>query len=260
MEKKEYSTILMLGDPNLFFKNMVATKQDFKVVKTGYTTNFKTDEQNYFFGTKEKVNFGLFNALKSEIKRNNIDLEDVPKEPIFFKRPTELREYKKVYCVDINSAYLTALKNLHFVNEDSKVFKMLEGAKKGDRLKIVGMLATNKIVREFKNGELIKTELKADAYMRNVFFALCNEIDVQMHNLIKLKSYIFYWFDGIYFDNLKDCEKAVQVLKSNGYQSKIEELTEFKIKRIKHFLNITYLKNEKRKEFNLPIFTKKLTI
>ena len=187
------------------------------------------------------------NQIKKQIGDIHADIE---KNAIFYDFSKSRKLPEKCFCVDINSAYLTVLKNEKLI--DQKLFAQIllqtkKGSRKMDRLKAIGLFASNKITMKVENGEIknVKTQENPQNW---VFWLCCQKTTEAMINVKNelLKDFLFYWVDGIF---LKDNpEKAVEILKEMGFNSKIEHISELK----NHGKYLSYKKDGKKKMLFLP--------
>lgn len=130
----------------------------------------------------------------------------------------------------------------------------MQAAKK-DRLSAVGMLASKKLVFEFRKGKPENTREERSELAPFFFYAVKRTFEI-MSELKKIcgKSYLYTWVDGIYFlpdpGIKKECEAFLKEIKF-PYSS--EFLTEFEIKFMPRFIRASFMKEGKRKNFDLPL-------
>lgn len=189
----------------------------------------------------------LHNRIKKEIGDLHADVEQ---KADFYDFSGIKKPPKSCYSVDINSAYLSVLKNEGLIKHDTftAIIKATSTpATKIDRLKAVGMFATSKIEMEFIGGEPEKIALKENP--QNWVFWLCCQKTTEAMKKVREKmpgEYLAYWVDGIF---LKDNPyKAQEILKELGFNSKIEKITELK----KGKKSLTYKKDGVKKILFLP--------
>lgn len=259
-EKKPKPEIIKVFFSNSSFRSLIdyfkKHEHDFEVSYTGYTAMIKnsTENKHYFLAkSTAKSPYRFTQKIKSEILKSGIWIDAISSKNIKFFKVNNIKPVtlKKVYNVDINSAYPTALKNLGLISE--KLFNELSKLEKIDRLKAIGMLATNKTVIIFKKGKQITVTKKSNELMRNCWLALCDytgeAIDTVRQNL---DSFLFYWFDGIYFTDKNEAQKCIDILKTFKFESKLEVLENFTVKEKTENLFITYGKGTDKKQFILP--------
>lgn len=237
-------------------KLMQKLKHNFTLQFTGYTALIKNEtlNQDYFF-TKEnaKGSFDVTRKIKAEIKERDIHLDVINKSNVKYFRLNNLKPcvIKTVYNVDINSAYPKALLNLGLISVE--LFNELQVMDKSKKLKAIGQLATNKTIYVFEKGEQITYYQKTDEQMRNIWFALCNEVGEAIDECKRnCNTFLFYWFDGIYFTDKDEAQKMIDILKARNFESKLEILNNFIVTETEDFINIKYGKKDCEKNFKLP--------
>lgn len=216
------------------FVNMLRTqKRDFQIVQTSYTTTVRYKDIDYLFTNKvgSTMTFSAFNRIKSDIIKSGIVIDKIPRLDIRYFGVNEFLKSKKelpddVYCIDINSAYLTTLLNTGLITEETFLRVCKYG--KEVRLKSVGMLATSKNVMTYTSGKLSDHTIQTDPYLRNYFFFCCYQVGEVMNNIAdKLaEDFLFYWVDGIYVRGKEQAETVRKLLTLSGYQSKVKKLTD----------------------------------
>lgn len=234
-------------------------KAPYTLTMSSYTTTIKSEFVNIRFMKEEKkmVFFARSKELKKEVANfleNNI-IDNITSVEYY-----DIAEHKdfiqpEVFNVDLSSAYLYVLKNNNIISNTlfEKLFKM----EKQDRLAIVGMLASKKQVFTFdESGEISNYETIEEPEQRNIFFFCVYTVYFIMQEIKKMLGvdYIFTWVDGIYFVNGEHLPKIEKFLNSINYPFKIETLTNFEFyKNEKNIIEIDFLKNNKKKTFNIPI-------
>lgn len=250
---KKFFTIQVLRSYVNYFKY---NKHDFELSVTGYTAMIKniTEKRNYFFiKNTAKSPYRFTQKIKSEIKNSGIWIDEISVKHIKFFKINNIKPIviPTVYNVDINGAYPNSLKNLGLVSEG--LFEQLMKLDKMTRLKAIGMLATNKSVFIFKEGKQIAVTKKRDELMRNCWLALCQYTGEAIDECrINCNSFLFYWFDGIYFTDKNEAQKMIDILKAYKFESKLEVLKNFTVKELDYNIQITYGKGEDKKKFLLP--------
>ena len=204
--------------------------QDFILKITNYTMEVNTGEKKYFFSTQamSKKVFIWYAIIK---KNNGGEIRDIPKGFRYydFSGIEKMNGSKeKLYCIDINSAYLSVLLRDKILSE--KDFNLiLSRSHKRHRLQSVGMFAKNPISIGFKNGVPMEFKTNSDPFQW-IFYHAVNETYLAMDKVKKalLNDFLFYWVDGIFIRG--DPQRAVDILKECGFNSKIEEVKNFHIK------------------------------
>lgn len=237
-------------------------EKTFKVERTGYTTTISFGNyKQVFFQTREfkKGNlFQLASMVKSDVKKSNLIVDNIDLHKIdYFDVRKKINSFPEVVInVDIKSAYLTVLKNEGLISE--KTFQQLSKADKIDRLKAVGMLATNKLVLNYEKGKLKDYQFRNNPELRNIFFYISYKIDQFMMQLKALfpADFLFYWVDGIYFKESVDLIMVEKVFTDNGYLFSVEKLTDINYEFRKNVISFNYLKDGEPKSFLIPIVDK----
>ena len=256
---------------DLLIKKLKKEKKNFQTISTGYSTKIIVENSNidYFLAetfSGEKF-FYYVNKLKKEIKESGIFVDEIPQDEIkYFDIYQKINEIdfsmseKSVYCIDINSAYLSVLFKEGFISQD--LFIELSQVEKEIRLKIVGSLATQKTIIKYIEGKPVSIESKTDENMRNIFFYLCYEIGRTMNHIKQYcrQNYLFFWVDGIYFfsDEKYICEpKFINTLFSAyGFETKTEQLFNFSVSKNHENIYLNFFKDKeltKKKSFIIPL-------
>jgi hypothetical protein len=190
----------------------------------------------------------IHNRIKKEIGDLHADIEQ--KADFFDFSGLGKNTPKNCFCVDINSAYLTALKNEGLIkpNTYEQVMKSTQGKnRKMDRLKAIGLFASCKIKMDYIQGE--PQNLKLIENPQNwVFWLACQRTTEAMQKIRELmpEDYLCYWVDGIFLKG--NPYQAQEILKEMGFNSKIEKITDLK----KTDKRLTYLKDGIKKILFLP--------
>lgn len=190
----------------------------------------------------------IHNRIKKEIGDTHADIEQ--KADFFDFSGLSKNTPKNCYCVDINSAYLTVLKNENLIQAKTyeQILKSTQGKnKKIDRLKAIGLFASCKIKMEYIAGE--PQNLKLIENPQNwVFWLACQKTTEAMQEIRNKmpEDYLCYWVDGIFLK--ENPYKAQEILKEMGFNSKIEKITEIK----KTDKRLTYFKDGIKKILFLP--------
>lgn len=225
---------------------------NFLMKVTNYTCSIKNGKDRIFFGGEptDTRAFRYFNKMNKEIGG---ELRDTP-EKIKYHDFTGISQNEKIedlYCVDINSAYLSVLKNEKVISEETYQYINSTSRKnkksKLARLKSVGMFAKHPLEITYKNSEIEKYTNERSPFAW-VFFLACQKTGEAMEIVKKeiAEDYLFFWVDGIF--TRKNPEKIVEILKTLGFNSKIEIITNLK----KSEKNIVYYKEGKQKLLFLP--------
>lgn len=162
------------------------------------------------------------------------------------------------YLVDINSAYLSVLKNFGLITDKTFNYINFKCPKK-ERLVAVGMLAQRKFVYQIESGNVTCEPEIIEATTRYLFNLCIQEVDDAMQKIAKelSDSYLFYWVDGIYLKTKDAGARAMEILSESGFKSKIIQLKDFKclemfIRKEVSFIELKEDGTEKKKIFRIP--------
>ena len=222
---------------------------------TNYTISAEVEGEKYFFSDEpmNKTAFIFYNMMKKDIggeirsEAQNIKYFD-------FSGVQTGDKIKQCYCVDINSAYLSVLKREKIISPQT--FKKINDRTKKndktkmDRLKAVGMFASNPSIIDFKNWEAAEISTNKNPFSW-VFYEACQKTNNIISNCIN-NNFLFYWVDGIFVkENPREIKEKIEKM---GYSCKIERINNLEV----FEKNIIYEKNGKEKILFLPIKEKKI--
>ena len=162
-----------------------------------------------YMSKKEMI---LQRQLKKEIEKNTKDQEisfSKDKKIHFFEFDSSLKYMVETSgdCIDINNviemditkAYYQMAYNLVYLSK--KFFEMTLTLPKIIRLRLLGSIATKRIIETYKDGKVIKMKIVEDLRMRDIWFEICYNVGKVMKECSEaIQDYfVFYWVDGIYF-------------------------------------------------------------
>lgn len=260
LQKKAYLRKKMYykaGTIKTLIDSFKAHSDTFTLSFTGYTALIKNHTQKTdYFCIKENCRspFEVTQKIKASILGSEIYVDKIFSHSVKYFSMNNIKDcqFKEVYNIDINNAYPTSLKKLGFI--DSELFNYLDGLDKITRLKAIGQIATKKTVFEFINGQQNGLPyIKENELLRNVWFAICQDVGETI-DLCRKKtdSFLFFWFDGIYFSDKSEAEKITKIIEDCGYKCKFEILKTFKVKQDEKNYYISYKKVKDTKTFTLP--------
>lgn len=241
-----------------FILELKERRETFTATHTSYTSMVTVPRLkiNYFFikesGGRESML--LSSKIKSEIKKSEIHVDNIRSQHVKYFNSGDLKpcKLKKVYNVDITDCYPTTLNKLGFITNE--LFELMKGVEKIVKLKAIGQIATRKTVYEYVDGVATTLNIKCDEHLRNVWFTICHETGESIYECQQsIESFLFFWFDGIYFTKKSEAKKIIDILTRRGYKSKYEELTNFEVRRNEENIRISYNKDGKTKNFCLPL-------
>ena len=163
---------------------------------------------------------------------------------------------KEIYCLDITSAYPTALFLLGYI--DNNTFQELMKLPKKARLIAVGMLGSTKRIFNF-SGKALESYEEIIKPTKGVFLHVCKFVgDILTETKFLLgNDFLFFWVDGIYFLKNEKTEKVLKEIvllwQKKGFECKKEILNNFYFLIHPNKYEIEYQKNGKLKRFNLPL-------
>jgi len=219
---------------------------------TQYTKTLRANGEKFFFGNTpmDKMTFIFYQKMLKD-SGGELRVPDFNVKYYDFSGINKGEYIKKGYSVDINSAYLTALKNEHIIKPETFEYinnMTTKNAKaKMSRLKSVGLFAKNPVDLIYRNGEILDiNHNKSD--LAWIFFLACKKIEEAMFlsRLAAKEKYLFYWVDGIFIR--ENPEIIVEKLTEQGFQSKIENVENIRI----YPKSIIYNKEGKEKILFLP--------
>jgi hypothetical protein len=205
-------------------------------------------------------------SVRSYIKRNEIyllphfqDNQVFPQDVHYVKvaRVPMFKKFDNVCEVDIDQAYWETAYQLGIISDDIYVKGSKGNISKKARLTALGSLAKKTYNYKFKGDKLLDTIIDKEPLLENLWFTICKRVSDVMHQVIEELNgdFIFYWVDGIYFQNTKEnVAAAMNVFIENGYQSKFKKVNQI------YFHETGFTVNdygEIKREFTYPNYNKK---
>lgn len=243
---------------------LISKKKTFEVSSTGYSQTLKIEDNTFACIDGDDpgsfMAFPYFKKIKQDIEQSSIVIDSVPFTSIkyysvnsFLSKPNYDMPNECTY-IDIKSAYLTTLLNTGLITTDT--FDVVNRGRKIDRLKAVGMLATNKTTFHFIDGELKQTTNQTDKILSNYFFYCCFRVGEVMDTIAEHYNddFLFFWFDGIYLRPGANPTFAFQTLEKYGYKYHFENLKNCIFETHKRTLFFCYTPEGETepKQFNVP--------
>jgi hypothetical protein len=208
------------------FENLIFLEKDFIVKKSSSTNQIKYNGNTEIF-SDSRFNFNVmhrYNELKNELEAN-INFFQNDKETGYFNFG-KITNNEKVFNIDLTSAYLTILYNTKKISK--QLFDKINGLKKSDRLKVLGMLAYQPFCFYYEKGKLISNEQIKNKF-RHIFF-YCVKETFELIYKIKNKigsDFVFSWVDGVYFTGEYNINIISDILKSKKLNFTVERLFNF---------------------------------
>lgn len=174
----------------------------FQVVYTSHSTMFRLPDPHAdkILLTDKRLSLpalGLMTRLRKEVRLRFDTLPLCPGRTHYYHFKRFKEENGRCFEYDLEHAYLSALHNLGAISEE--LFEKLNALPKGERLAVVGSLATNKLITDYEHGEKVSMERRRDADLLKVWQTLTYQVDQQMrHWLEEDQSSLFYWVDALF--------------------------------------------------------------
>jgi hypothetical protein len=224
-----------------------------------------------YMSKKEMI---LQRQLKKEIEKNTKDQEitfSKEKKIHFFEFDSSLQYMVETSgdCIDINNviemditkAYYQMAYNLGYISK--KFFEMTLTLPKIIRLRLLGSIATKRIVETYKDGKVVKMKIVEDLRMRDIWFHICYNVGKVMKECSEaIQDYfVFYWVDGIYFqrhphfNEQNDPTKQIiqKIFQKNNLKFSINQLEKISLQNLNDEIMLKCWKNGKVKSnFSVP--------
>jgi len=250
MRKDAITLRYKLGNERDFLEKCLSEQSSVTLRRTNYSIKVETDRRNYLFTNQSTVgvrSFAAYKKIVKDIKASGIETPDVSSRDVKYWWFKDKDGYPPdFYSIDINSAYATVLYNTGAITEETYLY-ITTKIPKIDRLRCVGMLATNKGVYHYENGKLVDFEVETSDL--SGWFYMCCLVIGEIMDAVKArfkKRSLFYWVDGIAVN--ADPWEVLCFVEYLGYQSKIEIINKCKL--VNNWL--VYTKDGKKKYLHLP--------
>ena len=170
-------------------------------------------------------------------------------------------EFPHILEMDITKAYYKMARNLDYISEE--IYQICLKLPKHIRLRLIGSIATHKVVEKYENKELKDIQIIEDLELRDIWFHICYEVGkimVECSEAIQ-DYFIFYWVDGIYFQMDKRFstknDPSQQIIKSifqkNNLDFSVNELNKISLQNYNEHLTLKCFKNnEVKSHFSVP--------
>ena len=222
----------------LSIKEMILQKKLKKHIKQR-NNGKKVDYQN------QQINYWKFdNSLHSMVENSG-----------------EYLEFPNILEMDITKAYYRMAWNLDYISEE--IYKICLKLPKHIRLRLIGSIATHKVIEKYENKEIKSIQTIEDEELRQIWFHICYEVGKVMEECANaIEDYfIFYWVDGIYFQRDKRFSKnndpSQQIIKNifqkNNLDYSINELNKISLQNYNEHLTLKcYKNNNVKSHFSVP--------
>ena len=224
-----------------------------------------------YMSKKEMI---LQRKLKSEIEKNTKNQEikfSSSKKIQFFEFDSSLKymvetsgdyvEIENVLEMDITKAYYLMALNLGYISK--KFFDITLKLTKHIRLRLLGSIATKRVIEKWENGNVVEMKIVEDLRMRDIWFEICYNVGKVLNECSEaIQDYfIFYWVDGIYFQQhphfSKEYDPTTQIIanifQKNGLKFTINELEKISLQNYNDEIMLKCWKEGKIKSnFSVP--------
>jgi hypothetical protein len=242
-----------------------------KAAKMGYTVKYSTYTIEIispfadFYFMQDKMNprcFGAANGIKKDIKSYLEQLAAYGEPPPIIDRrvnyyqfamPERLKQTgHTIYNIDIKSAYASVLAQHELITPATA--SNLSSLAKKDRLASVGMLASNKYSYTFNEENVLSAVEYNEGEYSDFFYFCIRHTQKLMETIQEMlgKDFLFYWVDGIYFENIKHRGAIEKYLQEEGYRNSFDILEEFHAFENNKQFTIYFEKEGKQKMFKVP--------
>lgn len=213
--------------------------------------------------TKDKTNRAKALAMTKRLKK---DIDPVlhefeefniqPSDVDYYEINENVHHSKEAVNIDISSAYPSVLAMTGAINKANE--RRLFDLPKKDRLVSMGTLAYEPLCINFDGERITDYYVRKNIY-RPVFFYCVKIISDLMHEIkekILKEDFIFYWVDGIYFNNNPKKEAQIKdFLNKKGFKYSRDHLTDLKSEFKGDGYQFNYKKENKEKTVFIPAFS-----
>lgn len=220
-EEKKIRVVMVVGNAYKEEQRLKANGVSFILSRTNVTTKFKfTDVKraDMIFSQKRfsYKELNLFREINREVKYNieqkNLVVPDYSRNDVGYylfsdtlhqaAKTKQEQVFTDIIEFDIVKAYYQAARNLGYISNE--FYTQCIELPKQTRLRLIGSIATSKIVFTYVKGKLTGDPYKKeDQELRKAWFHICKYVDACMRDLRNLmkEDFLFYWVDGIYCRN-----------------------------------------------------------
>ena len=230
--------------------------------------------------TMSRKEFRLQKKVKKEVEERAIDMEKKAtgtylhyknQKIDFFEFDNSLRymaetsgdytEIPNVIEMDITKAYYKMAYNLGYLSY--KTYKECLGLPKYIRLRLLGSIATRRVIETFEGKKAVNMKVVENLRLRDVWNRICYETGLVMKKCSEaIQDYfIFYWVDGIYFQQhpkfpLENdpCKQIIQkIFEKNNLNFSVNCLDKVSLQNMDDEIQLKCWKNKKVKSnFSVP--------
>lgn len=178
-------------------------------------------------------------------------------------------EFPNILEMDMTKAYYKMARNLDYISEE--IYQICLKVPKHIRLRLIGSIATHKIIEKYENKKLKNIQITEDEELREIWFHICYEVGKVMEECAEaIQDYfIFYWVDGIYFQRDKrfstkndPSQQIIQnIFQKSNLDFSVNELNKISLQNYNKHLTLKCYKNGKVKShFSVPYKKVKLIV
>lgn len=197
------------------------------------------------FSSNKKIHFFEFDSSLKYMVETSGDCIDI----------------ENIIEMDITKAYYQMAYNLGYISKD--FFMECLGLPKIIRLRLLGSIATKRIVETYKGGKVVEMKIVEDLKMRDIWFHICYNVGKVMKECSEaIQDYfIFYWVDGIYFQRHphfnKENDPTKQIIQNifqkNGLKFTINELEKISLQNLNDEIMLKCWKDgQVKSNFSVP--------
>lgn len=170
-------------------------------------------------------------------------------------------ELPNILEMDITKAYYKMARNLDYISEE--IYQICLKLPKHIRLRLIGSIATHKVIEKYENKELKDIQIIEDLELREIWFHICYEVGKVMQECAEAiqEYFIFYWVDGIYFQRDKrfstknDPSQQIinNIFQKNNLEFSVNELNKISLQNYNEHLTLKCYKNNiVKSHFSVP--------
>jgi hypothetical protein len=218
------------------------------------------------FYAKDKLNPKVFSVVKKiklqcdefYLKRPELFEFDRDRKGILYYNYNhkELKTLNRFYYIDFSSCYISVLRNVGLIDND--LFKIINSLPKKDRLIALGILAYEPYLIKYKKGVMQDDIKKIKSDYSKFFFLACYLTTELMRDIIKKidNKYIFYWVDGIFFEDKNIYYLVKDFLRSRKMSFRFGSCFDLSVVEKERYYNISFYQSDKNKfeikRYNMP--------
>ena len=266
-------TLKRRGNPSGQIKCLVYLKKDFTLKTTTNSTIISYDNYTIVYSSHTITKWEMI--LQKQLKllaKKRLPFIHIPDGSFkinycsFAKDFNYMQEtkgqvfsIKNVAEVDITKAYYYTAFNIGLIDET--FFNHCMELRKDVRLRLIGSMATCKVIREFKKGKVVNSNIEEDIKLRRAWFYICSIVDRCLRKCMEAikDDFLFYWVDGIYYryknkDYSQDynTKKIIRIFRRFNYKHKVIKCDEVCVDNRETAIRLNVVKEGETKLFSVP--------